>query len=339
MSHLHGLGLRFGLLVSTVCVGCDPLAPQSYWGESSLSLQASVQLEGQALPSGLRVAVAFLASHKDTLRLVDAQVHGDFPGRFRLDLEQAPPADALITKRDHADAGRIALGVIAALPAGHPSYVDLAAEGPVSTGPLGQCDASGCDCGAAGCERVVETCVREHFMPCYVQTFNCPNANSKNAECTELSHEGDESITRLPWTVLAGASTNYLIAFLEQDAPAGGLYAKALNAETGLRSGYHLLAVEEAPAAPDACDDIAQSLVDSHNESYGTDDTLEELRSGICDGAPCMGQRWASFDEQIEDRIELTGCREPKKKLRAVSSDEPIAVELGKVLLLDSLHL
>jgi hypothetical protein len=45
------------------------------------------------------------------------------------------------------------------------------------------------------------------------------------------------------------------------------------------------------------------------------------------------------FNVDVQHYEELTRCRQPQLKLHAVSSDQPISLQLGKVMPLDSLNL
>lgn len=326
--------LRFWILLGSLCFGCGALAPEDYLGERVLSVHGSAQLDADAAPGGLQVAIAFVARDAKALRLMGAQTQGEFPNVFTLDLYDRPPVDALITAEDHPEWGRAALGLIAAVPPDHAEYVDLLSTDALTVGPFASCHVGGCICAGDGCKRTSRTCLASDREQCYTRDLLCPENRSKDDACRELGSTGDESIAQLPWSKLAGLSQNYVIVYLERAAPAGGYFAKALSAEAGLPAGYHLVTAEAVPAAPDACDgytSLPANAALAFNQAHGTRFTAAELRS-----QPSTVDEFEAFLEQA--RLD-SGCRNPKYKLIAVASDRPISVRLGKVLPLPFLNL
>ena len=128
-------------------LACDAQVGTGYSGEVMLSLQGSVTL-ADPNATDLVPVLAFLGQDgtNNLYFLVDANVQGQFPLGFRMDVTSPPPATHRLTKSDGSPLasfkGEMALGYIAAVPRQHPAtlpafiagiYSD--GQGPTGLGP------------------------------------------------------------------------------------------------------------------------------------------------------------------------------------------------------------
>jgi hypothetical protein len=128
-------------------LACDSQVGTGYSGEVMLSLQGSVTL-ADPNATDLVPVLAFLGQDgtNNLYFLVDANVQGQFPLGFRMDVTSPPPATYKLTKSDGSPLssfkGEMALGYIAAVPRQHPAtlpafiagiYSD--GQGPTGLGP------------------------------------------------------------------------------------------------------------------------------------------------------------------------------------------------------------
>jgi hypothetical protein len=132
-------------LLALAGAGCDAQVRPGYTGEVQFSLQGSVEL---APDTTLVPAFAFEKREGQTVygpeavEVVDGQLSGVFPSKFRLDMS-SPPPDATLSPFMGAvlgGQGSAAYGIIVMLPANHPQQIPRAkveeAMGPPSSPAL-----------------------------------------------------------------------------------------------------------------------------------------------------------------------------------------------------------
>lgn len=110
---------RPALLASLLPLGaCDPLTGPDYPGEPMLTLSGEVSsaLEAGEAPDGIRVAIVWVAGEASGGKFPvadSAEVSGEFPASFTLNVYHPPEEPSLLT----LDAGgRVGIGFIVALP-------------------------------------------------------------------------------------------------------------------------------------------------------------------------------------------------------------------------------
>ena len=112
-------------------IGCDSQVGTGYTGEVQFSLQGNVELDAD---SGLVPALAFEKSGNRTidgpeaLEVVDGEVSGVFPSKFRLDMTRSPPEAALsrLMGAVIGGTGSAAYGAIVMLPSNHAASIPRA---------------------------------------------------------------------------------------------------------------------------------------------------------------------------------------------------------------------
>jgi hypothetical protein len=108
-------------------VACEPQVGADYGGEPMLSIRGTVQLTDPS-QTDLVPALSFPAPNGDIV-LMDVQVRGEFPSRFRLDVLEPPPDAVLFPNNVLADgprpgvAGQLAIGQVVVVPREHPGVL------------------------------------------------------------------------------------------------------------------------------------------------------------------------------------------------------------------------
>jgi len=288
-------------------LGCEPQATTEYEGDPMFSLTGRVSVGlteesgGPFIPS-----IAFNTPDQDRIGFVDAQVQGEFPAQFQLELF-APPPEELIGGFDFEDLPeepRHTVGYISAVTADHLPWLYragslLGAE----LDPSIEADENGCD--EDGC----------------YQTFTATTVDSAHTGTITLFRAGDVDNLWDPFTpgvvlvartgdpmlvsyaddpMFAGVAANYALAYLESDAPADGVVAHRFGAAPGqvLSAGYHLLRWEEGSQneaeeiVKQTCRDGAiQIAVDRYNVEHGTNvNTSDIYVQADLSGPPTVGE-------------------------------------------------
>jgi hypothetical protein len=112
-------------------IGCDAQVGTKYTGEVQFSLQGNVELDAD---SKLVPALAFEKSGNlpidgpEALEVVDGEVSGVFPSKFRLDVTRPPPEAAMSRMMSAliGGTGSAAYGVIVMLPVNHSTHIPRA---------------------------------------------------------------------------------------------------------------------------------------------------------------------------------------------------------------------
>lgn len=118
---------RARLLASLLVFGCDSQVGEEYTGEPMLSLQGNVVLGANQQRSDLVPQLAFYHPDGESVVLLNGEVSGDFPARFRFDIMQAPPDEVIDTAllESMGMEGGIAHAKLVLLPADHPRHMPL----------------------------------------------------------------------------------------------------------------------------------------------------------------------------------------------------------------------
>ena len=109
------------MLGLTKLVGCGSQAAEGSTSETPFALEGAIRLDGD---TELRPSLAFVVGSR--LEIVEGQLSGEFPSKFRLELGNAPPADALAVDPEFEAlgvTGPVALGFILMLPPDHPTTI------------------------------------------------------------------------------------------------------------------------------------------------------------------------------------------------------------------------
>jgi len=318
------------LALMGMLAGCDAQTGEQYRGEPLFTMTGSVELaltvedQEELIP-----ALAFRGLNSD-LYLMDADVEGQFPAEFTLNVYEPPPEAAMQVLGDyHAPQPRLAIGYVTAVTPETPAMFHYSQNQAGS----GSCwpDA---ETGLRVCEERTEWCTNDD-SECYVEVKTCHDADNHPDDCT-VEAEGDPTLKRPLEESFAGLSENFLVLWLEEPAAPRTWIAYAVGQrDEGLAKGYHLLATSEAPESdePDICADQADALaVERTNERFGTSYGLEEL-SALCDVEEnCPNEEiYAAFRQlgyaaEVEldcpdDDVEITRVEDP--------ANERITVRIG----------
>jgi hypothetical protein len=158
-------------------------------------------------------------------------------------------------------------------------------------------------------------CTSSGKIECYTETLQCPNGDPSSPDCKVTASDGDPTLKE-PWREFAGFSQNYLVVYLSADAKPDSWLASAFGAPSGLKRGYHLLALNSHDELEyqqrEACTGQAiESAVARYNEQHGTQYTADEATGG------CRYQLCGRFD---------TTCTNEPIGLCAAPGDEYAAV-------------
>jgi hypothetical protein len=175
----------YGVPLSVFCgvLGCQPQAGEGYTGEPLFSLQGQVVLReadvGDVVP-----ALMFVFGRE--ARFVDAEVRGDFPASFRLDVMEPPPSSAFIPKdvfNVPGMKGEGAVARIAVVPREHPPNV-----------PQTLFDGSGeCNDDGTVCTHQEEGCAEDGR--CLERTLECIEE-----QCPVIASTDPTAVKEFSWT-------------------------------------------------------------------------------------------------------------------------------------------
>ena len=112
-------------------IGCDAQVGKAYTGEVQFSLQGNVELDpdSKLVPAlAFEKAGNYTIDGPEALEVVDGELSGVFPSKFRLDMTRPPPEDAMSRLGGAllGGTGSAAYGVIVMLPADHPTHIPRA---------------------------------------------------------------------------------------------------------------------------------------------------------------------------------------------------------------------
>jgi len=162
------LGEGVNLLAFTCVLGCDAQVDHEYKGEPLLSLQGNVLVsKGQLGVENVPYLGLLDSDERGTfLALVDGEVSGEFPAKFRFDVTQPPPEEMLHQMPpEQGFSGRGASGLLVMLPPDSDERYRLIPE--VETNP-GECTDDGTACTST--ERICDESgqCRDRFQSCAI---------------------------------------------------------------------------------------------------------------------------------------------------------------------------
>jgi len=285
---------------TALLAGCSAQATTDYEGESMFSMAGRVELALEA-SGDLIPTLAFMAPGGDEVQFVQAEVSGEFPASFQLDLYEPPPAAVVdgFEYEDHPGEPRYSIGYVAAVTPDHLSTLYMA------SGVSGAADAEE-SCDDAGCLATLEATSFDATHVGTIRTY-CPHESSSLITppflCEARGRTGDPMlISTVMDPMFAGAADNYAVAYLEGAAPAGGFVARRLGAPEGLAAGYHLLRTMpwitwpetadsphvQAELAKQPCRDEAKQLAaERYNAAHGTEVGSSDIQIMGCNEPGC----------------------------------------------------
>jgi hypothetical protein len=131
------------LLAAAMLAGCSAQGTTDYQGDPLFTMTGRVELQLNAATPDLVPTLAFMAPEGSEIRFIDAEVSGEFPASFRVDLYTPPPASVVngFEYQDIPGEPRHSLGYISAVTPDRLPVLYYA----VALGGEGEsCDASGC---------------------------------------------------------------------------------------------------------------------------------------------------------------------------------------------------
>lgn len=283
---------RGALLVSALVLlsGCAAQATTDYQGDPLFSMKGRVEVPlTVTTDQPLVPAIAFTKSYAVEIRIVQAEVSGEFPANFQVDLYAPPPAAVIGGYESESIPGepRYTIGYISAVTADHLSTLYYAQT---LLGGEETCDDEGCvitrEAKSAFTDRKGTVSI---FCPHGVSDFPLSGSAPR---CTLRARTGDPMfVSFVDDPMFAGAADNYVVVYLEGPAKPGGYLSLIFGAPEGLAAGYHLLrALPWDVAGEDArqqCRDQAQiDATAKYNAAHGTEFGPDGVYSE-CSGATC----------------------------------------------------
>jgi len=169
MTRRLGASLTGGLslLAFASAFGCEAQVNDEYTGEPLLSLQGNVLVSAEQADSDLVPRVAFLedgGADDDTVVMIDGELSGEFPAKFRFDVTQPPPDTALYGPTPEIGMNsRYAVGFLVLRPSDSESRITAYLKEPE---PEEQCTDDG-----SQCTRVERKC--DDADRCRERTLEC----------------------------------------------------------------------------------------------------------------------------------------------------------------------
>jgi hypothetical protein len=165
--------------------GCDAQVGPDYAGEPLLSVRGQVVLAGENA-ADVTPVIAFNTA--TGYAVVNAEVSGEFPAEFRLDVVEPPPPDALYDYTDGT--GRIAFGILAVASRGHSQRIPhfsrqeeevCSEDGQTCTRQVQKCTSGG------DCFTRTLSCNRE-LCPLVYESGDARLAQDHDTSFTEIAH-------------------------------------------------------------------------------------------------------------------------------------------------------
>jgi hypothetical protein len=144
--------------VVLVMSACDAQVGPEYAGEPLMSLRGQVVLAGENV-ADVTPVIAF--NTETGYAVVNAEVSGEFPAEFRLDVVEPPPPDALYDYTEGT--GRIAYGILAVASRDHSERIPH----------LSSQEEEVCSEDEQTCTRKVQKCTSDG--DCFTRTLSCSN--------------------------------------------------------------------------------------------------------------------------------------------------------------------
>lgn len=238
---MEGRSLSLAVIGALSMAGCAAQNTTDYEGESLFSMVGRVEAALDVEQGPLLPAIAFMTPQGYQIEYVDAEVSGEFPASFQIDVYAPPPA-AVIGGEERELAGEPgwSIGFIAAVTADHLTTMHYASVVTGSDVPE--------VCDDDGCTTVYEAATSMHEKSGML-TVHCPPGEdpisldpARLPACAIVERTGDPMLVAT-WKdpTFAGAAANYAVLYLDGPAPAGGLIATRFHAPEGLAAGYHLM--------------------------------------------------------------------------------------------------
>ncbi|MDB4991738.1 MAG: hypothetical protein JWN04_6916 [Myxococcaceae bacterium] len=275
------------------------------------------------------------------LQALDMQEAG--AGEVRVELEEPPP-DAALLDVGHLGEPKIAVAFLTAVPEDHPQQMRFVTTTTSSSKCAQDCEVDQRWCGGN--------------FECYSESTRCPDDDSPPEACQLVrAADGDPSLKRAePWSMLAGLSGNYAVAYVSAPLAAGSILAALLGAPNGMDAGYHVLAVGPAAlpgvwSSQDASrrdcwdaaidDAIAQINAEegTHYESYELERPCEDEHSWLLLENSEVCDRPLAERQALRNRYDAAGwharfqrgCPLGFRSLKPVAHGEPIEIDLSTV--------
>ena len=185
------MGLGLGLVGLLGAPACESQVGDGYEGEVQFLLEGTVH----GADSGLRPRIGFIG--ESDVIFVDGTVTGSFPSKFRFEVTEPAPAEAIADGAPETEyAGKLAIGFIAMMPEGSPDRLPFLSEVTSTDG--------GCDPSDGSCVWYETACSKGGS--CRERTLECE-------PCEVIGQKGDSAVkdrsggTSVVWTRTAGYST------------------------------------------------------------------------------------------------------------------------------------
>lgn len=319
------------VLVAVALLGCDARAGDDYRGEVLLRMKGALVLEAGKLAPDSVPALAFSNQEDpDSYLILDVEARGEFPASFSIDVMSPPPPAAMEAVPGLPD---YAIAYITALAQDHEDVITYYPGDNVGDYKT-WCD--GPD--HTDCYRSIDLC-NTSTNQCYHELARCtpsPTPNVDGPWCDDetigeiLERSGDASLVHY-FAKFAGLSTNYLVLYLDGDAPAGSarkylegwpevtgdLPASIFGNDEPLEAGYHLVHLRktnemERAAGRECRARIEQKYMTEYNEQHGTSYELyEDLQMEILEagGIPHQVPEVAALDRKLVLGAYDEGCQ------------------------------
>lgn len=278
--------------------GCSAQATTDYQGDPLFTMTGRVELQlSTPATQDLVPTLAFMSPEGSEIRFVEAEVSGEFPASFRVDLYTPPPASVIdgFESQDIPGETRHSLGYIVAVSPDRLPVMFYATS-------LGFTEDQSCD--ATGCTLTWDA---TSFDPGRQGTVisRCPPPAEPGGQypitldaavlgaCNVVGRTGDPMfISWLTDPMFAGASSEYAVLYLEGPAAPNSYVAHRYGAPSGFAAGYHLLRVVPVPVESaeerQACRDQAErDAVANYSAKHAVPAEGLSILNFDCNGSSC----------------------------------------------------
>lgn len=157
-----GLMAGFGVLAVASAIGCEAQVDDDYTGEALFSLQGNVVVSKDQTYPNVVPAIAFPRSENDTMVIIDGELDGEFPAKFRFDVTQPPPEEVLNDGTSFGLEGKAALGLLVLTP----SNLDRPIVEQLNVSSEGYCSEDGTECTEVERQCTDDGRCRERVLEC-----------------------------------------------------------------------------------------------------------------------------------------------------------------------------
>lgn len=171
-----------GTLTFAATLGCEAQVNDEYAGEPLLSLRGNVVVSTDQVDNDAVPHIAFVDFHAKSIVLLDGEVSGEFPAKFRFDVTQPPPEETLAEYPELGFNSGVAIGRLVLSPANGDERMasDLVTE-IYQDGDCTEADSQ--------CIRVERTCSESDPGRCRERTLEC-----KQRACEPVEEWGDSAL-------------------------------------------------------------------------------------------------------------------------------------------------